>query len=79
MINQEAISNVRTFNRFITQRIGVLEEGLLQSPYSLPEAKIIFEMANAKNVTTKDLDGKHELDAGYLSRIRREAGRAEIT
>ena len=69
MINQEAISNVRAFNRFITQQIGVLEEGLLQSPYSLTEARIIFEMANSEDVTAKDLGGELGLDAGYLSRI----------
>ena len=66
---KEAVSEVREFNRFITQQIGVLEEGLLKSPYTLIEARLIFELANSENLTAKHLCGELGIDAGYLSRL----------
>ena len=68
-ISQEQIRAVRRFNRFFTRQIGVLREGLLHSPYSLTEARIIFELANRSNLTASDLCNELGLDAGYLSRI----------
>lgn len=65
----EQIGAVRHFNRFFTRQIGVLHEGLLHSPYSLTEARIIFELANRSNLTASDLGNELGLDAGYLSRI----------
>ncbi|MBE7552537.1 MAG: MarR family transcriptional regulator [Anaerolineales bacterium] len=66
---KDHISAVRHFNRFFTRQIGVLREGLLHSPYSLTEARIIFELANRSNLTASDLCNELGLDAGYLSRI----------
>ena len=68
-IVEERISTIRRFNRFFTRQIGVLREGLLHSPYSLTEARIIFELANRNNLTASDLCHELGLDAGYLSRI----------
>jgi DNA-binding MarR family transcriptional regulator/GNAT superfamily N-acetyltransferase len=65
----EQIGAVRRFNRFFTRQIGVLQEGLLPSPYSLTEARIIFELANRSSLTASDLGNELGLDAGYLSRI----------
>ncbi len=63
------VSAVRHFNRFFTRRIGVLREGLLHSPYSLTEARILFELAHEEDLTATALCGALGLDPGYLSRI----------
>ncbi len=66
---EEKIGTVRQFNRFFTRQIGVLREGLLHSPYSLTEARILFELGQSNQVTASKLGRELGLDAGYLSRI----------
>lgn len=63
------VALVRRFNRFFTRRIGVLRAGLLHTPYSLTEARILFDIANRDEATASDLSGELGLDPGYLSRI----------
>jgi DNA-binding MarR family transcriptional regulator/N-acetylglutamate synthase-like GNAT family acetyltransferase len=63
------IDAVRRFNRFFTRRIGVLREGLLHTPYSLTEARILFEISHCAEVAASDLSRELGLDPGYLSRI----------
>lgn len=63
------INQVRKFTRFFTRKIGVLREGLLHSPYSLTEVRILFEIANTDDPTAAKLSRELGLDAGYLSRI----------
>ncbi len=66
------IEAIRHFNRFYTRQIGVLEEGLLKSPYTLTEARIIYELAHHEQTTASELVNELKLDAGYLSRILRD-------
>jgi DNA-binding MarR family transcriptional regulator/predicted N-acetyltransferase YhbS len=65
----EAVARVRAFNRFYTNVIGVLREGLLRTPYSLTEARVIFELGQRETAEVSDLRRILDVDAGYLSRI----------
>jgi DNA-binding MarR family transcriptional regulator/GNAT superfamily N-acetyltransferase len=65
----ERVAAVRRFNRFYTRRIGVLEEGLLASSFSLTEARVIYEVAQSEGATAARLADELGLDPGYLSRI----------
>lgn len=67
--SEQRIGAVRHFNRFFTRKIGVLREGLLHSPFTLTEARILFELGNRNSVTASDLCRELGLDPGYLSRI----------
>ena len=61
-------SLVRQFNRFYTRRFRLLQEGLLDSPLSLTEARVLFELAQGE-AAASNLASALELDPGYLSRI----------
>ena len=69
---QDLIKNIRQFNRFYTKQIGLLNEHLLESPFSLTEARIIYELAHRESSTATELSAELNLDAGQLSRTLRD-------
>src|SRR5208282_6515192 len=66
---EDRVAIVRRFSRFYTRKIGVLHEGLLGSPLSLTEGRVIWELAQRETTTASELASELGLDTGYLSRI----------
>jgi DNA-binding MarR family transcriptional regulator/GNAT superfamily N-acetyltransferase len=65
----ERVTEVRAFNRFYTRRIGVVSDGFLETPQSLPEARVLYELGLRPVMEVGDLRGALGIDAGQLSRL----------
>ena len=65
----DRVASLRAFNRFYTRRIGVLHERLLDSRFTLPECRVLWELAHQPGLSAGALAQELGLDAGYLSRL----------
>src|ERR1700751_3857184 len=65
----QEIAAVRAFNRFYTRKLEVLDQHLLKTPFSLSEARVMFELAHRGDLSAKEIGLELGLDPGYLSRI----------
>jgi DNA-binding MarR family transcriptional regulator len=63
------VGKIRAFNRFYTNVIGLLDQHILDSPYTLTEVRILYEIYHTKNCTAKEIRKVISIDAGYLSRV----------
>lgn len=68
MRNSKAIKEIRAFNRFYTNILGVIDRHILHSPYSLTEARVLFEIFHNSNCTARKIKNILQVDEGYLSR-----------
>jgi len=68
-MTDDLVVAVRAFNRFYTRVLGLLDEGLAHTAYSLTEARVLFEIAHHGVASVADLRSWLDVDAGYLSRI----------
>jgi DNA-binding MarR family transcriptional regulator/ribosomal protein S18 acetylase RimI-like enzyme len=68
-MNAKTIADIRSFNRFYTGFIGLLDRYLLDSDYSLPEARILYELHHSEGIQASDIIERMGIDKGYLSRI----------
>lgn len=66
---QELIEKIRAFNRFYTNVIGLLDQHFLDSPFSLTEGRVLYEICNTQDCSAKKIRENIVIDEGYLSRI----------
>ena len=67
--DQELIDKIRSFNRFYTNIIDLLNQHFLDSPFSLTEGRVLYEICNTEDCSAKKIREKIVIDEGYLSRI----------
>ena len=75
---QPLASRFRRFNRFYTALLGILSRGYLNTPLSLQEARVVFEVASNPGYTAKDIQSRASFDQGYLSRLIARLTRAGL-
>ena len=75
---EERVTAVRRFSRYYTNVLGLLQEGLLDTEFSLTEARVIFELAVAGQADAASLKRRLDIDPGYLSRILARLDKAGI-
>lgn len=68
-MNKNDIHQIRAFNRFYTRVIGLLDKYLLDSHYTLPEVRVMYEIYHNKKITSKEITELSGMDKSYLSRM----------
>jgi DNA-binding MarR family transcriptional regulator len=68
-MKMNAVNKVRAFNRFYTMVLGLLDKHLLDSKFTLPEVRVMYEIYHRKKITSKEIAELLGMDKGYLSRI----------
>jgi len=71
------VAEIRAFSRFYTRKIGVVD-GMASNPFSLAEARVLYELAHRDQPTATDIRKELGLDAGYISRILRDFERRKL-
>jgi len=74
----EITQRIRSFNRFYTRIIGAVNQSVLNSPFSLAEVRVLFEIKHSENPTASEINRELDLDPGYLSRIVRRFEQDEL-
>lgn len=69
MRNHESIEKIRSFNRFYTNVIGLLDQNFLDTSFSLTEGRVLYEIRHLEECSAKKIREQFTIDEGYLSRI----------
>lgn len=77
IMEEKLVAELRAFNRFYTRILGLLDEHIVDSPFSLAEARVLYEISTLGHTTAADLSRSLGLDPGYLSRMIRRLVAAE--
>ncbi|MBS1663453.1 MAG: winged helix-turn-helix transcriptional regulator [Bacteroidetes bacterium] len=65
----KALADIRAFNRYYTSILGLLDQHLLNSPFSLPEARVLYELSQREGIPASGIIESLRMDKGYLSRM----------
>src|SRR5919109_3692336 len=78
MNSEQEVAAVRAFNRFYTRKLGIIEPKLLHSPFTLQEARIMYEIRHRPACTATDLTRDLGVDPGFVSRTLQALQRRQI-
>ncbi|MFA9378705.1 MAG: GNAT family N-acetyltransferase [Lachnotalea sp.] len=76
--SSNAITQIRSFNRFYTKVLGLLDQHILESAYSLTEVRVLHEISRTNQCTAMVLGNHLEIDRSYMSRIIKHLGKGEL-
>jgi len=68
-MHKKQVADIRAFNRFYTTILGLLDQHILESRYSLPEVRVLYELYHSGSLTAKDIIASLRMDKGYMSRM----------
>lgn len=77
-MDKSEINDIRAFNRYYTNIIGLLDKGYIDIGYSLTEARILFELSQASKIDTSDIIDTMLIDKGYLSRVLKKLEKGNL-